>query len=212
MGQRTPTDSRASAVTLDDLQLFPKPAGNGHLLTPGQSITRCSHRGSSDPLEGRLSCTYHSGWARGSSAEWAAHLLLVFSERPPSWGRDWGQGRGRGRNPSTGAGCRLLPWFPRPLSRFVLGSPRSAGTCWRRNARRRDDCWMRRLPVLTVGLGDRGGAGAGHEVGAGQEEAEAGVGRDRTGAVGVGMAGWKWVGLGEYKRGPRGFGAVRNLG
>lgn len=36
MGQRTPADSRASAVTLDDLQLFPKLAGNGHLLTPGQ--------------------------------------------------------------------------------------------------------------------------------------------------------------------------------
>lgn len=45
------------------------------------------------------------------------------------------------------------------------------------------------LPVLTVGLGERGGAGAGHEVGAGQEEAEAGAGRGRTGAVGVGMDG-----------------------
>lgn len=42
-------------------------------------------------------------------------------------------------------------------------------------------------PVLTVGLGERGGAGAGHEVGAGQEGAEAGAGRGGTGEV---RAGW----------------------
>lgn len=46
---------------------------------------------------------------------------------------------------------------------------------------------MRSLPVLTVGLGERGGAGAGHEVGAGQEGAEAGAGRGGTGEV---RAGW----------------------
>lgn len=42
MGQRTPADSRASAVTLDDLQLSPRPAGNGYLLTPGQQAESLS--------------------------------------------------------------------------------------------------------------------------------------------------------------------------
>lgn len=41
MGQRTPAYFRASAVTLD-LQLFPRPAGDGHLLTPGQQAESLS--------------------------------------------------------------------------------------------------------------------------------------------------------------------------
>lgn len=59
--------------------------------------------------------------------------------------------------------------------------------------------------MLIVGLGERGGAGAGHEVGAGQEGAEAGAGRGGTGEIRAGWLDrsewvWGWVkdGWGEH--------------
>lgn len=128
MGQRTPADSRASAVTLDDLQLFPRPAGNGYLLTPGQQAENLSLAAPTEAavtywVDGLAAPTIAAGLAAVAQNGQRIYFLCFQSGRQA--------GVGVGVRVGVGVGIRAQALAATAAATFCPGSrvPRPA-LCW----------------------------------------------------------------------------------